>query len=215
MRRSVSIGLSGLLILGAVGCGGSKEAKKGHSDPVIGSPVPTPSSTAAPKVIGSSPSTDAPFLSRIKYRLEAGTVAMAGSPAKTSVTCDKSSLPVVNGATVHCTVDYAGLAVPWTVTIKGSSSDVLVPYDATPSTGLVTRAGVLRAFYTSKVEYGTDLRCGDLPDKALVPLGRRSQYRCQYVSKPDKSLKLGPQRITFAVISKQRGPDFELPYDVH
>ena len=50
-----------------------------------------------------------------------------------------------------------------------------------------------------------------------MPLNQRTQYRCQYVSKPsaDKYMKLPAQRITLAVISKQTGPDFELPYDVH
>ena len=202
-----------LLTVLAAGCGGSHPSGKGHSDPAIGSPVPSPKSTEEPKVVGRSPSVDAPFLTRIRYRLEDDTVKMAGAAAKTGSTCDRPSLPVSKGATAHCTVVYVGLRVPWTVTVQGTASDVLVPYDATPGTGILTRAGILRTFYVKQSPYGTDLRCADLPEKVLVPLDKRTPYRCQYTSRPGEHESA--MRITLAVIAKRTGPDFELPYDVH
>ncbi|MFC3350262.1 hypothetical protein ACFOOM_23110 [Streptomyces echinoruber] len=195
----------------AAGCSG-KESSVSSEPSVIGSPVgrpissPAPSTTASP-TITPSPSDDAPLIEQLKYELRRRTVEMAGTPGRTTATCDKDSVAAAKGAKVTCTVTYEGIKVTWPVTIQDPSfGGLMLSYKAEPSTGILTEKGAIADFWANQHDSGTDLRCDDMPEVKTVPLGKKTGYRCTYLAKDDIDDK--PIWVTQNLIVRDNGPHF-------
>ncbi len=100
----------------------------------------------------------------------------------TTTACDG---PLDRDGTVGCTVTYAGLAVPYTVTVTdGGTAAAGVRFET--DTGVLVREALLRSVGSSP-SYGTwlDPRCASGPPVRLVPLGRPSGLTCTYRRRSD------------------------------
>ncbi|MFG2526278.1 hypothetical protein [Streptomyces sp. NPDC048527] len=170
-------------------CSSATDEKNGDAaEPsVIGSPVgkPISSPTVTPPREGEGvpePEPDAPFIEHVKYELRTRTVDMAGAQGKTSARCDKDSVKPDKGAGVTCTVTYEGIDVTWPVKFTGKPGfgGMGDGYEAEPSTGILTREGVIKYFWGNNHDAGTDLRCDTMPRVKKVPLGGKSGFQCTY-----------------------------------
>ena len=173
------VSLVGAALLLTAGCAGSDSG----ADNSGGKPSPT--ATVLPQKLTKpgprpdlapqdSPAADASFAEQLEYELQTRTLTMAHAQGKTTATCP-SGMESSKGTKTTCTTTFNGLKVQWTVTI-GDKADWsydggYVQYEATPSTGILTRDGVARLFFGnySDADY---LLCNNIPAAALVPRRR-------------------------------------------
>ena len=197
------VSLVGAALLVTAGCAGSDSG----ADNAGGKPSPT--ATVLPQKLTKpgprpdlapqdSPAADASFAEQLEYELQTRTLTMAHAQGKTTATCP-SGMESSKGTKTTCTTTFNGLKVQWTVTI-GDKADWsydggYVQYEATPSTGILTRDGVARLFFGnySDADY---LLCNNIPAAALVPLNAQSKYKCQVVFKGEKPGYADPVRAT-------------------
>ncbi|HEX5569016.1 MAG TPA: hypothetical protein VFY14_19200 [Streptomyces sp.] len=190
MKRRIMVAVGATLLLTA-GCANGDPG----SDDAGGISVPTPTVLpqkltkpgAAPDLEPQdSPADDAPFSEQLKYELEVRTLKMAAAEGETTATCP-SDLEASKGTTADCTTTFEGLEVQWTVKIGDNAawSDNYVQYEATPSTGILTKDGVVRLLFGnySDTDY---VLCNDIPDAVLAPLNVHSPYECEVVSQGDE-----------------------------
>ncbi|MEU6071492.1 hypothetical protein ABZ864_45450 [Streptomyces sp. NPDC047082] len=210
---AVAVAVSAL----AAGCGGSTTTAQGKDEPSVkgtpfGRPVSSPAAaTTADPTITPSPSDGAPLIGALKYELRQRTVKMAGAPGRTSARCDRDSVAAAKGSKITCTVTYEGIKVTWPVTIEGPAMGGLeVKYQAKPSTGILTKKGAQAHFWNEEHDYGSHLRCDDMPALKTVPLGKKTGYRCTYLTKSETDGR--PLWIPEDLTVRDDGPYFIASY---
>ncbi|WP_159107020.1 hypothetical protein [Streptomyces coelicoflavus] len=189
-----------LITLVAAGCSGSGSADDsasrpaGTAPPKNGKQLSVAITSAEPALLTVTtlsgalppePADDAPFTERTLWELRKKTVAMAGTPGKTSATCEGGKVSEEPGATTGCTVTYEGQEVTWSIEFEKLTDD-LNSYD-------ITNAG--QAVLTAKSVYGQlwreyngvskHLRCDKVPDVEGVAYDQDTGHHCQYVSTVD------------------------------
>lgn len=152
----------------------------GGPEPGPGVPVPASSPAARPTVPPAAPG--ATPLQRVAAQLEADVVGTARVAGPASTACEG---PLDRDGDVRCTVAYAGLDVPYTVTVSGGGTPAAGFAFATTQGVLVREA--LRTSVGSSPSYGDwlDPRCEDVPPAQLVPLGEPSGVTCTYRRRSD------------------------------
>ncbi|MET9550977.1 hypothetical protein ABZY36_37665 [Streptomyces sp. NPDC006627] len=216
--RGVLIPVAAVSCLLLTGCSEGKADKDnaGAEPSVIGSPVGKP--IASPPATAPeddenegvpAPEAGAPFVEYVKEELRKRTVRMAHAPGKTSATCDKDTVKPVRDATITCTVTYEGLKVVWPVRFTGKPGfgGMGDGYEARPSTGLLTRAGVHRYWWGNhrNEDGGGDMRCDSMPRVWKAPLGQKTKYRCTYFA-PKASVTGADMWITDSIVATEDGP---------
>lgn len=202
-RRVLLPGLPAVLLaLLVAGCGGSPDAPGPvvaavttapvvrTPPPATGTPLPVPVTRATvpdPSVaevegwLGQRPGEGAPPLEQVLRHLRYETLMQAKVRAPTTARCVGDRLRLTGGATTRCTVTYAGVPVPWTVTIdeKGVTNGL---FGFTVDTDrYVVRADVVRAeAWRVWGGYGEPTRCARLPAVQVLPAGR-TRDRCQHL----------------------------------
>ena len=162
------------------------ETSSGASAPGPGVPVVSAAPLATPSPLTPSPARGADPKTAIAYELERDTVKTAGVAAKTSTTC-ASPIDTTKDSTVMCTVDYAGLAVPYEVMIRGGST--IFSYRTSTTKGVLTRAKVLAERGSSGgFASQEDVRC-DVPERSLVTLEEPTGATCTYKRNADDELQ--------------------------
>lgn len=150
-------------------------------DPVASTGIVVPSPTddyVTPAPATRSPRQDAEPTHKILYDLQQRVVRGAGVAAPTGGACDRRVSGLRN-ETATCTVTYDGLKVVYRVQITGGSP--YFTWRATTESGVLTRAGVYRAFWHQYGRSGTAIRCdATIPVRQLQPLGRITGYFCYY-----------------------------------
>ncbi|MBC2869858.1 hypothetical protein H1R13_34365 [Streptomyces mexicanus] len=201
LKLVITLAAAGLL---ATGCGGGK-SDSSDADAKVSAPAKVtmtqrltdPGSSPDPEP-SPSPADSAPFNEQVAYELQKRTLKMAHAPGKTTGECPKG-LSSKEGTKATCTTTYEGLKVQWKVTVGDkaawSFSGDYVTFDATPSTGIITRDGVARLLFGNfSPEY---VLCNNIPKATLAPLNVASKYSCEPVYKGDKPHGYGtPVRAT-------------------
>ncbi len=149
--------------------------------PVTAADVPDPSVAEVEGWLGPRPGEGAPPLEQVLRHLRYETLMQAKVRAPTTARCAGDRLRLTGGATTRCTVTYAGVPVPWTVTIdeKGVTNGL---FGFTVDTDrYVVRADVVRAeAWRVWGGYGDPTRCARLPAVQVLPAGR-TRDRCQHL----------------------------------
>ncbi|MEV7886677.1 hypothetical protein ACWD3I_19165 [Streptomyces sp. NPDC002817] len=132
-----------------------------------------------------SPAADASFAEQLEYELRLRTLKMAQAEGKTTVECP--DLASTKGQQATCKATYDGLKLDWYVSIGDNAawSDDYVQYEATPSSGILTRDGVARLLFGNYQSLDYAL-CNDIPEAVLSPLDTQSEYKCETVSQGKK-----------------------------
>lgn len=176
-------------------------------DPLASAGVPVPSPTTDPAT--PTPATRSPRpgdepTGKILYELQQRVIRGAGVAAPTSAGCDRQ-ISGLRDETAACTVNYAGLKVVYQVRVTGGSP--YFTWRATTESGVLTRAGVYRAFWQQYGQKGGDVRCdADIPVRRLQPLGQVTGFFCYY--EPDgysrntrrMAVRLGDGQVAFAAV---------------
>lgn len=137
----------------------------------------------------------------LEHELVLSTLRMAQAEGRTTAKCP--AVKPAEGRKTACTTTYEGLKIDWTVTFGGDAawSSDYVAYDAKPSTGIITRAGVAKLLFGNfKGSIGHAL-CNDIPKATSAPLDAKSTYKCEVVNKGER-----PQGVTSAVHATEAGP---------
>ncbi|SCL21410.1 hypothetical protein GA0074692_1167 [Micromonospora pallida] len=124
----------------------------------------------------------------------------AGSPAHTSVTCDKKF--ITGNVQAKCTVKFDDLAVPMDVT--ASIADQYVTWSAIASVGVLSRINVGWLWNSEAVNndarLGTAMCDAEMPDQAVFPFGT-TPFLCWYTKADgavvEKQVSVGQRGITF------------------
>lgn len=150
--------------------------------PAKGTPVVAASLPERAEPLTPEPGRDASPEEQIGYELQKRTVRTAGIAAKTTSSCagEFGSTP-----TLMCTVDYAGVKVPWTVTVKSSGS-IVSSYTAETTKGVLVPEFVLQVVgsaggFDQRIDPVCDLPAGP----TLVDLDTPSGATCSYRLKVD------------------------------
>ncbi|MEU5367365.1 hypothetical protein ABZ354_28505 [Streptomyces sp. NPDC005925] len=203
MKIVAAVGFTCLL---ATACGGTEA---GSDD---AGTKPDPARTVLPQRLDqpdmdpdlepSAPADDAPFTEQLEHELIVGTLKMAQAEGRTTAQCPGDVKPA-KGKKTTCTSTYEGLKIEWTVTFGDDAawSSDYVQYDAKPSTGIITRAGVAKLLFGNFEGSIDHALCNDIPKAVLAPLNAKSTYACEVVDKGEK-----PQGWTSAVHATDAGP---------
>ena len=154
-----------------------------------------------PDLEPAAPADDASPSDLLEHELVVSTLKMAQAEGRTTAECP--AVKPVKGEKTTCTTTYQGLKIDWTVTFGGDAawSSDYVEYEAKPSTGIITRAGVAKLLFGNFEGYIDYALCNDIPKATLAPLGAKSAYKCEVVNKGEK-----PQGVTSAVHATEAGP---------
>ncbi|MEV0733390.1 hypothetical protein [Polymorphospora sp. NPDC050346] len=136
----------------------------------------------------------------IMYKLQQQVLNQAGSPAHTSVTCDKKFL--TGNVTARCTVKFDDLAVPMDVTV--SIADQYMTWSAVASVGVLSRSNVGFLWNSeaanNNARPGTAMCDAAMPDQAVFPFGATPFY-CWYTTElgtvVEKQVSVDRRGITF------------------
>ncbi|MEW2298221.1 hypothetical protein ABZ719_36995 [Streptomyces sp. NPDC006743] len=204
MRSKIVITLGAAALL-ATGCGGKSDPSAADAKASASASAPAAMAqkltrpAASPELEPSpSPAGSAPFSDQLAYELRSKTLEMADAPGRTTAQCPKTT-GSKKGTKVTCTSTYEGLEIRWEVTLGDkapwSVTGDYVSYEATPSTGILTRDGVARVLYGN---FGPEyVLCNDIPKAVLAPLNAPSKYSCEPVGKGKKPTGYGtPVRAT-------------------
>ncbi|XKK62781.1 hypothetical protein HFP71_09650 [Streptomyces sp. ARC32] len=128
---------------------------------------------------------DAPFTERTLWELRTKTVAMAGTPGKTSATCEGGKVSEAPGATTRCTVTYEGQEVTWSIEFEMLTDD-LNSYDITNAGHAVLTAKSVHGHFLKECNgVSKYLRCDKVPDVEGVAYDQDTGHHCQYASTVD------------------------------
>ena len=176
----------------------ASSAPSGKGTPVVAaSPAPTAIPTKPEPARGAS------SVEQIGYALEKQAVKTARVAAATSSSC---AGPVNAPGEVACTVDYAGIQVPFTVTIK-SAGTVVSSYSAATTKGVLVKEAVLTSVGSNGgFPNWIDTRCDMPQDKMLVTLDEPSGVTCTYKLKsdPDKVVTVDVRLTRFDISLRQK-----------
>jgi len=148
-----------------------------------GQPVAAPTLAGTPAPTWKPPNmfTHPDPLKQIRYDLESRVLSSARVARATSSTCDRSDYKGNVPATFTCTVSYDTLKVVYQVVAR-PKGDRLFEYEATAPQTVVTRAGLLALVWEkygpSSPRQGTDLRCEEFPEMALVDVHKKLPQVC-------------------------------------
>ncbi|MFE9707608.1 hypothetical protein [Streptomyces sp. NPDC005930] len=186
-----------LIALVTAGCGGSGSADDSASRPAdtvppkSGKELPVAITSAEPELLtvktlrGSlppEPTDDATLTERMLWRMRKQTVAMAGTPGKTSAACEGGKVSMEPGATTRCTVNYQGVKVTWSIRYDEPTGD-LKPYEITNAgQAVLTAKSVYGHFWREYNRVSKHLRCDKVPDVEPVAYNQDTGRRCQYAS---------------------------------
>ncbi|MGA5136732.1 hypothetical protein [Streptomyces azureus] len=188
MKIIVAAGFTCLL---ASGCGGAASSSDGVDSKA------TPTGTILPQRLdqpdtspdleADAPADDAPFSKQLEHELSVRTLKMAQGEGKATAQCP-SDIESNKGRTAACTTTYDGLKIRWDVTIGDTAawSESYVEYKATPSTGIITKAGVAKLLFGNYKGYIDYALCNNIPKATLVPLNVETKYKCEVVDKGKK-----------------------------
>ncbi|MEW2000357.1 hypothetical protein ACFWFH_14045 [Streptomyces coelicoflavus] len=113
------------------------------------------------------------------------TVAMAGTPGKTSATCEGGKVSEEPGATTRCTVTYEGQEVTWSIEFEKLTDD-LNSYDITNAGQAVLTAKSVHGHFLKECNgVSKHLRCDKVPDVEGVAYDQDTGHHCQYASTVD------------------------------
>ncbi|MFP8963023.1 hypothetical protein ACLIYP_21050 [Streptomyces nanhaiensis] len=228
IRTVTAILAAGLL---TVGCGGSEDgnggsgtqssaeagnsksdksdrAEEGERLPVVvESPAEKP--VGINPTISPTPERDADFTEKVIHELRERTVRMAGVMKSTSGSCEGGEITLKAKAATECTIAYADVEIPWTVTISDSYKEgsFFIQYNAEPGKGLLTGEGVRAKLWEDNHQYSDEMRCEELPEAEVVDLDADTGYKCQLVN--EKSDGSGEYTVDMAVKVKRGGPWFD------
>ncbi|KUO17424.1 hypothetical protein AQJ91_30280 [Streptomyces dysideae] len=149
MKIIAAVGLVGLLATGCADGG----ADSGDDTEAAPASTPLPQRLDQPDTDPeleptASPAADAPFVDQLEYELRAKTLKMAAAQGATTAKCP-DDVRSKSGEQITCTATYDDLKLDWYVTIGDSAawSDNYVQYEASPSTGILTRDGVAKLLF--------------------------------------------------------------------
>ena len=170
-------GLAAAVVLAGCGGAGAPDLPPGPGRPVAAaSPGPRPSPLTA------SPGPAATALERVAYQLEADVLRTARVAGPTRTACDA---PLDEDGPVSCTVAYAGLSVPYTVTVSAGGTPA-AGFRIETDRGVLVREALLRSVGSSPSYPGwLDPRCAEVPPAQVVPIGRPSGVTCTYRRRSD------------------------------
>lgn len=207
MKIVTAVGVTCLL---AAGCGTTDSGSGPASDRADGKATPTRSVLPQrldqpdmdPDLEPEAPADDAPFSKHLEHELVVRTLDMAQAEGATTAKCP-GTIESAKGKKVTCTTTYEDLKIDWTVTIGAEAawSDNYVEYEAKPSTGILTKAGVAKLLFGNYKGYIDYALCNDIPKATLAPLNTESTYECEVVDKGKK-----PQGVTSPVRATEDGP---------
>jgi hypothetical protein len=206
MKIASAVGVTCLLVAGcgSAGSGSGSEGADGTSAAPSRSVLPQrlAEPDMNPDLEPAAPADGAPFSEQLEHELLVGTLKMAQAEGRTTAECP-ADIASAKGKKVTCTTTYERLKVNWTVTIGAEAawSDSYVQYEAKPSTGIITRAGVAKLLFGNFKGYIDHALCNDIPKAVLAPLNAKSKYECEVVDKGKK-----PQGVTSAVHATDAGP---------
>ncbi|MFB6850862.1 hypothetical protein ACFCXS_39325 [Streptomyces sp. NPDC056373] len=185
MKIIAAVGFTCLL---TSGCGGAASSSDDADSKATPTRTVLPQRLDQPDMNGDlepdAPADDAPFSKQLEHELSVRTLKMAQSEGKTTAQCP-SGIESNKGRTVACTTTYDGLTIRWDVTIgeKAAWSESYVEYEATPSTGVITKAGVAKLLFGNYKGYIDYALCNNIPKATLVPLNVETKYKCEVVDK--------------------------------
>lgn len=188
-------------VLALSACGGGEEEAAAPPAPEESLPAleeESPSAAAAPEGEGTvvvaatmapkplpltpSPGSGATALAQIGYELEKDVVGTAKVAKKTSTTCTGD---LTKQGAVPCVVDYAGLKVPYTVTITSAGS-IVSGYTYETTKGVLVKEALLTAAGANGgFPNWIDPRCQMEEEMLLVTLSEPSRKTCTYRRKVD------------------------------
>ncbi|WP_232107999.1 hypothetical protein [Streptomyces gossypiisoli] len=150
----------------------------------------------SPDLEPDAPADDAPFSQQLEHELSVRTLKMAQAEGKTTAQCP-SDIESQTGKRATCTTTYDGLKISWDVTIgeKAAWSENYVEYEATPSTGIITEAGVAKLLFGNYKGYIDYAMCNDIPKATLAPLTEASKYECEVVDKGEEPTGLASSTV--------------------
>jgi hypothetical protein len=143
-----------------------------------GTPIPRDAQAAVPTPSWTPSRGDAVEV-KLRYDLEEWTLKAAGVGGPTTSKCEYG-----NPLPATCTVEYRGFTMRWNIT--HISGDVLIKYQAHTGSIVITRDGIQAAF-AKQFQQSYELRCDELPEVALVPVGKPLDPGCY-----EKSERRGP-----------------------
>jgi hypothetical protein len=137
-----------------------------------------------PDLEPAAPADAAPFADRLEHELTVQTLDMAQAEGVTTAECP-ADIKAAKGKKTTCTTTYEGLRIEWTVTFGDAAawSSDHVEYEAKPSTGIITRAGVAKLLFGNFKGYIDHALCNGIPKATLAPLNAKSTYECEVVDK--------------------------------
>ncbi|MFJ4272866.1 hypothetical protein ACIP29_20175 [Streptomyces coelicoflavus] len=131
------------------------------------------------------PADDAPFTERTLWELRKKTVAMAGTPGKTSATCEGGKVSEEPGATTGCTVTYEGQEVTWSIEFEKLTDDLNSYAITNAGQAVLTAKSVYGHFWKEYNGVSKHLRCDKVPDVEGVAYDQDTGHHCQYASTVD------------------------------
>ncbi|WP_433389820.1 hypothetical protein [Micromonospora sp. KLBMP9576] len=151
----------------------------------LGEPVPANTLAASP-----TPSwePDNEFVNpqpvlEIRHQLESWVLASAKAVRPMTSKCDQPGFTGRQAATLTCTVTYDGRDVVYTVSTRPTGKRSF-EWDGKATETVVTREGLLALVHGRFGGDGwTNLRCEELPEMAVVPVGKELSQVCYAKSK--------------------------------
>ncbi|GAA1582771.1 hypothetical protein [Actinoplanes couchii] len=151
-------------------------------DPLAGLGQPVPAMTATPEA--PEPTWEPPNMYidpqpdlEIRHELEERVLKAAGVAAPTTSRCEfPAGFSGGKAAQFSCTVTYGKLAVPYQVTTEPKGG-LIFSWTAESTQTVVTRAGIL-ATVASSYSADKEPRCDELPEAALVEIGKKLPQQC-------------------------------------
>lgn len=160
---------------------------------------------------GPRPDSSGGFTAQVEHRLQESVLRMARVDGETSAECP-DGVTQEAGATSACTATYAGVEIPFEVTINDDyqEGDFVTQYRSVPESGLLAGTAVYTEFlrWVENRGEGERLACDEIPDAEAVELNADSGYQCQFWTEYG-----GPDRTggyTFVQVrATDMGPEFE------
>jgi len=158
----------GVLALIVGSCVGIRWAMDPHENE--GTPIPR-EAQAVPSPSWTPSDGDAREIElKLRYALEQRTLEAAGVGGPMTSKCEYG-----NPLPPKCTVEYRGFTMRWDIThISGTD---WIKYEAHTGSIVVTREGIQAAF-ARRHQSSYELRCDELPEIALVPVGKPLDPAC-------------------------------------
>ena len=196
----------GLLLLGLAACSAPDPAATTASPSPAASPRPGRLVSGVNPYTADGPATPTDYgvpgtpQAKVMHELQQQVLNQAGSPAHTSVTCDKKF--ITGKAKAKCTVKFDDLAVPMDVT--ASITGQYVTWSAIAAVGVLSWTNVGWLWNSEAVNnnarLGTAMCDAAMPDQAVFPFGA-TPFLCWYTTAQgnvvQKRVSVGRTSITF------------------